>query len=82
MTIKRSGIEEGAVNVSVHVGGVVVNPGDMILADDDGVMVASPQEARYHLATCLQKEEQEVWMREQLVAGRAYADIRRELALS
>ncbi|MCZ6867680.1 MAG: RraA family protein [Dehalococcoidia bacterium] len=82
MTIKRSGIEEGAVNVPVHVGGVVVNPGDMILADDDGVMVASPQEARDLLATCQKMEEREVWMREQLAAGKAYPDIRKELASS
>ena len=30
------------MNVPVSVGNVVVNPGDMVFGDDDGVLVASP----------------------------------------
>ena len=28
----------GALNVTIECGGVVVNPGDLILGDDDGVL--------------------------------------------
>ena len=33
---------QGALNVPVEVGGVRVNPGDLVLADDDGVLIATP----------------------------------------
>ena len=29
----------GSINVPVHVGGLVVNPGDIVIGDDDGVAV-------------------------------------------
>lgn len=43
-TTRLLGIE-GAVNVPVSVGGVVVMPGDIVIADPDGVAVLDPAEA-------------------------------------
>ncbi|WP_245289598.1 RraA family protein [Agrobacterium sp. D14] len=39
----RSG-ERGAVNIPVGIGGKIVSPGDLVLGDDDGVVVLSPEE--------------------------------------
>ena len=35
----------GEINVPVNCGGVVVNPGDILVGDQDGVVVISPQDA-------------------------------------
>ena len=72
------GLEVGAVNVPVRVGGIVVSPGDMILADDDGVMVASPKEAQDSLAFCQEMEQWEEYARDQMASGRTLTDIRQE----
>lgn len=36
----------GEINVPVAIGGIVVYPGDIIVADEDGVLAIRPQEAR------------------------------------
>lgn len=36
----------GEVNVPVSVGGMLVNPGDIVIGDDDGVVVVTPSEAK------------------------------------
>ncbi len=72
------GIEWGAVNVPVNVGGVVVNPGDMVFGDDDGVLIASPEEARKHLAFVQEKEGWEEWVRGEIAKGRTISQCRAE----
>jgi len=72
------GIEWGGVNVPVTVGGVVVHPGDMVFADDDGVLVASPEEAREHLAFVQEKEEWEYWVRGRIEQGWTISQCRAE----
>jgi regulator of RNase E activity RraA len=40
----------GEVNVPIACGGVVVNPGDIVVADEDGIVVIRPSEAEEVLA--------------------------------
>lgn len=46
----------GSVNIPVVVGGVVIRPGDAVIADDDGVMVV----ARGEVATAIEKSQARV----------------------
>jgi 4-hydroxy-4-methyl-2-oxoglutarate aldolase len=52
-------MERGLVNGPVMLGGVAVTPGDLILADDDGIVVLPPEDARRHLAAALAMVEAE-----------------------
>ena len=69
---------EGAVNVPIKVGGVIVSPGDLVSADDDGVLGAKPEEAREHLPYCQEMEAWEAYALTQLAAGRVLSDIIKE----
>ncbi|SVB79471.1 uncharacterized protein METZ01_LOCUS232325 [marine metagenome] len=77
VTIKRTGIAEGGVNVPVIVGGVVIGPGDLILADEDGVITATPEQAALLLPFCQEMEAREVWMRKELKSDRNLLDLRK-----
>ena len=44
----------GEVNVPIACGGVVVNPGDIIVADQDGIVVIQPHRAEEVLAAALE----------------------------
>lgn len=41
--------EKGSVNVQISCGGTIVNPGDLVIGDDDGVVVV-PREAAEQMA--------------------------------
>jgi regulator of RNase E activity RraA len=65
----------GAINVPVQCGGVVVNPGDLILGDDDGVVVVPRDDAARVLALADEHLEEELnWVR-QIAAGRRWSEI-------
>jgi 4-hydroxy-4-methyl-2-oxoglutarate aldolase len=65
-TVKAS---PGSVNVPVVLGGQVVNPGDVVCADDDGVVIVAREEAEWALAQSNARLAKETQSRARLSAG-------------
>jgi RraA family protein len=49
----------GAINVAVSIGGLVVNPGDLIVGDDDGIVAVAPEIAAGLIPGIRTQEERE-----------------------
>jgi regulator of RNase E activity RraA len=65
----------GGVNVPINCGGVVVAPGDAILADDGGILVADPAGLDAMIDEALERQRREVVIFERLAAGEKLSDI-------
>jgi regulator of RNase E activity RraA len=63
------------VNLPIHCGNVLVVPGDIILADDDGVVVIPASLAEKVAEAATENEEVEAFMRTKVEAGLRICDI-------
>lgn len=59
----------GSVNVAVAIGGVTIQPGDAVCADDDGVVVVARDEAAWALQMSQSRLDNEEASRARLAAG-------------
>src|SRR5262245_27559347 len=64
----------GSVNVPVVLGGLVVNPGDVMCADDDGVVVVPRADAKWALEQSEARIAKEEQTRARLAAGELGVD--------
>jgi 4-hydroxy-4-methyl-2-oxoglutarate aldolase len=73
-TVKASA---GSVNVPVVLGQVVVNPGDVVVADDDGVVIVPRSDAVWALEQSQAREAKEIATRARYQAGEMSLDVNR-----
>jgi len=74
LTTKKLGID-GEINVPIQCGGVVVNPGDLILGDANGIVVISPEEAKDILKKALEKQKREERIIKRIKKGESLSSI-------
>jgi 4-hydroxy-4-methyl-2-oxoglutarate aldolase len=65
----------GDVNVPIVCGGQLIEPGDIIIADDDGVAVVRRAEAPAVLAASIVREQKEAAVRERYRSGEISLDV-------
>ena len=65
----------GSVNVPIVCAGMLVNPGDLLVADDDGVCVVAREQAQAVLDKSTEREKKEAAVRARLKAGELGLDL-------
>jgi 4-hydroxy-4-methyl-2-oxoglutarate aldolase len=75
LTAKRIASPRSAVNVPVLCGGVMVNPGDVVMADDNGVLVLSADEAAAIVDVALATDRAEPAILDRLRSGEPIGDV-------
>ncbi|WP_026316766.1 RraA family protein [Actinokineospora enzanensis] len=71
-------VEPVQVNVPVSFGGQLINPGDIVVADENGIAVVPRQSAEQVLAAAREVCDRENAIRDRIKAGATAADLRAE----
>ncbi|TYR80817.1 RraA family protein [Priestia megaterium] len=74
ITTRLLGIE-GEINTPISVCGVSVHPGDLIVADDDGVFVINAKNATEYGETAIQKQDAEIEWKKKIDVGTSLSSI-------
>lgn len=76
LSIKGTGKNQpGKVNVPICIGDVLINPGDYVVGDRDGVVVVPNGEVEATLKSAASREEKETAFREELDRGRTTVEL-------
>ncbi len=65
----------GFINHPITCGGVIVNPGDIVIGDDDGVVVIKQEEASEILKKCRERDANETNILKQLEQGKSLLEL-------
>jgi 4-hydroxy-4-methyl-2-oxoglutarate aldolase len=65
----------GLINHPIVCGGVAVHPGDLVLADDDGVVVVAHARVQQVLEAARQREEREAEVMRRIATGELTLDV-------
>lgn len=75
LTTKILGIDGGGINTTITCGGVVVNPGDIVVGDDNGVLVLSTQVAENLVDMALKDDHEEIAFRDEISSGASLPEL-------
>jgi len=65
----------GLINHPISIGGVTINPGDLILGDADGIVVVARQNLAEVLTKCKLRREKEEKIKEELKKGKSTLEL-------
>jgi 4-hydroxy-4-methyl-2-oxoglutarate aldolase len=66
---------DGEINTQVQIGGAPVNPGDLVVADSDGIVVMPPDVAARIIDISEEREKRGLWIQEQLKKGAKISEL-------
>jgi regulator of RNase E activity RraA len=75
LTTKLHGLRTGAINAPITCGGAPVNPGDAVLADDNGVLVLPPEVALRVAELVEESDAGELSLRERVLGGESLPEL-------
>ncbi|TPW78509.1 RraA family protein [Schumannella sp. 10F1B-5-1] len=75
LTTKLLGLDAGGINIPVSVGGVSVQPGDVVLADRNGVLFGSPAVMAGIIDTALEDDAEEPAFVAEVLTGKPLGQV-------